>query len=123
MLGERQKAAATELAQWWDGLRLGGIGSHAVLLAGPPGWGRSTVLDPLPEIIRAGAPISLEGRINGKSLPDGPGLQARALRDSLLGAGVRQQAATLLCRRWLIGSPRLGIGNLLLTGMTGTISL
>ncbi len=35
MLGERQKAAATELAQWWDGLRLGGIGSHAVLLAGP----------------------------------------------------------------------------------------
>ena len=35
MLGERQMAAATELAQWWDGLRLGGSGSHAVLLAGP----------------------------------------------------------------------------------------
>ena len=51
MLGERQKAAATELAQWWDGIRQGGIGSHAVLLAGPAGWGRSTVLDQLPEII------------------------------------------------------------------------
>ena len=123
MLGERQKAAATELAQWWDGLRLGGIGSHAVLLAGPAGWGRSTVLDQLPEIIRADAPISLEVRINGRSLPDGPGLQAPALRDSLLGAEVRQQAAALLCRRWLLGAPRLGIGSLLLTGMAGTISL
>ena len=122
MLGERQKAAATELAQWWDGLRLGGTGSHAVLLAGP-GWGRSTVLDRLPEIIRADAPISLEVRINGKSLPHGPGLQAPALRDSLLGAGVRRQAATLLCRRWLLGAPRLGVGSLLLTGMAGTISL
>jgi hypothetical protein len=116
-------AAATELAQWWDGLRLGGSGSHAVLLAGPAGWGRSTVLDHLPEIIRADAPISLEVRINGKSLPDGPGLQAPALRDSLLGAGVRQQAAALLCRRWLLGARRLGVGSLLLTGMAGTISL
>jgi hypothetical protein len=123
MLGERQKAAATELAQWWDGLRLGGTGSHAVLLAGPAGWGRSTVLDQLPEIIRSDAPISLEVRINGKSLPDGPGLQAPALRDSLLGAGVRQQAAALLCRRWLLGARRLGVGSLLLTGMAGTISL
>ena len=123
MLGERQKAAATELAQWWDGLRLGGTGSHAVLLAGPAGWGRSTVLDHLPEIIRADAPISLEVRINGKSLPHGPGLQAPALRDSLLGAGVRQQAAALLCRRWLLGATRLGVGSLLLTGMAGTISL
>ena len=123
MLGERQKAAAAELAQWWDGLRLGGIGSHAVLLAGPAGWGRSTVLDQLPEIIRADAPVGLEVRINGRSVPDGPGLQAPALRDSLLGAEVRRQAATLLCRRWLLGTPRLGVGSLLLTGMAGTISL
>ena len=122
MLGERQKAAAAELAQWWDGLRLGGIGSHAVLLAGP-GWGRSTVLDQLPEIIRADAPVSLEVRINGRSLPDGPGPQASALRDSLLGAEVRRQAAALLCRSQLRGALRLGAGSLLLTGMTGTISL
>jgi AAA ATPase domain len=122
MLGERQKAAATELAQWWDGLRLGGIGSHAVLLAGPAGWGRSTVLDRLPEIIRTDAPI-LEVRINGTSLPAGPGLQAAALRDSLLGAGVRRQAAALLCTSRLRGAPRLGAGSLLLTGIAGTISL
>ena len=122
MLGERQKAAAAELAQWWDGLRLGGIGSHAVLLAGPA-WGRTTVLDQLPEIIRADAPISLEVRINGRSLPDGPGLQAPALRDSLLGTEVRRQAAALLCRSRLRGAPRLGAGSLLLAGLAGTISL
>ncbi|HZC60552.1 MAG TPA: hypothetical protein VE464_02820 [Streptosporangiaceae bacterium] len=123
MLGERQKAAATELAQWWDGLRLGGIGSHAVLLAGPAGWGRTTVLDQLPEIIRADAPIGLEVRINGRSLPEGPGQQAPVLRDRLLGAEVRRQAAALLCRSRLRGAPRLGAGSLLLTGMAGAISL
>ena len=123
MLGERQKAAATELAQWWDGLRLGGIGSHAVLLAGPAGWGRSTVLDQLPEIIRADAPIGLEVRIDGRSLPEGPGQQAPVLRDRLLGAEVRRQAAALLCRSRLRGAPRLGAGSLLLTGMAGAISL
>ena len=123
MLGERQKAATAELAQWWDGLRLGGIGSHAVLLAGPAGWGRSTVLDQVPEIIRADAPISLKVRIDGRSLPDEAGLQAPALRDSLLGAEVRRQAAALLCRSRLRGAPRLGAGSLLLTGMAGTISL
>ena len=122
MLGERQKAAATELAQWWDGLRPGGSGSHVILLAEPAGWGRSTVLDRLPEIIRTDAPI-LEVRINGRSLPDEPGLQAAALRDSLLGAGVRRQAAALLCTSRLRGAPRLGAGSLLLTGIAGTISL
>jgi hypothetical protein len=122
MLGERQKAAASELAQWWDGLRPGGSGSHAILLAEPAGWGRSTVLDRLPEIIRTDAP-SLEVRINGRSLPDEPGLQAAALRDSLLGAGVRRQAAALLCTSRLRGVPRLGAGSLLLTGIAGTISL
>jgi len=124
MLGERQKAAATELAQWWDGIRHGGIGSHAVLLAGPPGWGRSTVLDQLPVIIgRAEAPINLLVRINGGSLPDGPGLQAQALRDSLLGPEVRRQAAALLCRSRQRGITRRGTDSLLTSGMTGTISV
>jgi hypothetical protein len=125
MLGERQKAAATELTQWWDGIRHGGIGSHAVLLAGPPGWGRSTVLTQLPVVIGgANAPISLLVGINGRSLPDGPGPQAQALRDSLLGAEVRRQAATLLCRSRQRGAPRLGAADSLLTsGMAGTISV
>jgi hypothetical protein len=124
MLGERQKAAATELAQWWDGIRHAGIGSHAVLLAGPPGWGRSTVLDQLPVIIgRPDAPVSLLVRINGRSLPDGPGLQAHVLKDSLLGVEVRRQAATLLCRSRQRGAARLGTDSLLTSGMAGTISV
>lgn len=125
MLGERQKAAATELAQWWDGIRHGGIGSHAVLLAGPPGWGRSTVLGQLPVMIGAAdAPIGLLVGINGRSLPDGPGRQAQALRDSLLGVEVRRQAAALLCRSRQRGAGRLGAPDSLLTsGMAGTISV
>ena len=68
-------------------------------------------------------PRPLEVRIYGRSLPDGPGPQAAALRDSLLGAEVRRQAAALLCRSRLRGAPRLGAGSLLLSGMAGTISL
>jgi hypothetical protein len=124
MLRERQQAAAAELVQWWDGMRQGGIGSHAVLFAGPAGWGRSTVLDELPEMITsADAAGSLHVRINARSLPDGPGLQAPALRDALLGAEVRRQAAALLCRSQLRGAPRLGAGRLLTAGMAGTVSL
>jgi hypothetical protein len=124
MLGARQKEAAAELAQWWDGIRQGGVGSHAVLLVGPEGWGRSTVLGQLPDIIgRADAPIRLLVRINGRSLPDEHGQQALALRDDLLGAEVRRQAAALLCRSRLRGAPRLGTGSLLLSGIAGTMSL
>jgi AAA ATPase domain len=124
MLGEHQKAAAAELAQWWDGIRQGGVGSHVVLLAGPEGWGRSTLLDQLPDIIsRANAPICPVVRINGRSLPDRHGQQASALHDGLLGAEVRLQAAALLCRSRLRGGPRLGTSSLLLSGIAGTISL
>ena len=124
MLGERQKAAAAELAQWWEGIRPGGIGSHAVLLAGPSGWGRSTVLDQLPGIIsRAGDPAGLLVRVNCRSLPDEPGPQAAALRDGLLDAEVRRQSAELLFRNRLRGTARLGARTLLLSGMAGTISL
>jgi|GEM_PF-3067568 hypothetical protein len=124
MLGERQKAAAAELAQWWEGISQGGIGSHAVLLAAPAGWGRSTVLDQLQELITGPqAQVSLVVRIDGRSLPDGPGLQAPALQDGLLAGEVRQQAAALLCRGRLRGAARLGAGSLLVSGMAGTISL
>lgn len=124
MLGERQQAAAAELAQWWDGIWQGGVGSHTVLLAGPAGWGRSTVLDQLPQLIRAaGRPVGLEVRINGKSLPTEHGAQAAAVRDSLLGPDIRRHAAALLCRSRLRGPRRLGTDRLLPSGIAGTISL
>jgi hypothetical protein len=123
MLGDRQEAAA-ELAQWWDGVRDGGDGSHAVLLTGPPDRGRSAVLGQLTGIIgRAGAPGSLIVGVRGRSLPAGPGPQAGAVRDALLGAGVRRQAAALLCGSRLRGAARPGRDRLLESGMAGAIWL
>jgi hypothetical protein len=123
MLGKRQKEAVAELAQWWDGIRQGAAGSHAVLLVGPEGWGRSTVLTQLADIVGADAPMCPLLRINGRLLPDEHGQQAVALREGLLGAEVRRQAAALLCRRWLRGTPRPGSGSLLLSGIADTMSL
>jgi hypothetical protein len=124
VLGERQKEAAAELAQWWDGIRHGDVGSHVVLLVGPEGWGRSTVLAQLPDIIsKADAASYPLVRINGRSLPGECGPQALAVRDGLLGGEVRGQAAALLCRSRLRGAPRMGVGRLLPSAIAGTISL
>jgi hypothetical protein len=129
MLGERQQAAAAELTRWWDGIRRGGAGSHVVLLTGPAGWGRSTVLDQFAETAsRADGRGILVVRISGKALPEESGPQATAVRDGLLAAEVRRQAATLLCRGRLRGIPRPGLArrgtaSLLMSGMTGTVSL
>ena len=125
MLGRRQKTAVTELAQWWEGIRHGGAGSHAVLLAGPVGWGRSTVLEQLAASIRtadaqASGPVVC---ISGRSLPCGPGPQAAALRDGLLADAVRREAAVQLCRGRLFNAARPAKGSLLMSGIAGTISL
>jgi hypothetical protein len=112
MLGRRQEAAASELAQWWEALGQRGIGSRAVLLAVPQGWGRTTVLDQLAAVIsQADAPATLVVRISGRSLPGEPGPQALALRDCLMEAGVRRRAAVLLCLDRLGGAARLGLGQ------------
>lgn len=124
MLGGRQKEAAAELAQWWDGIRQGGAGSHAVLLVGPEGWGRTTVLDQLADMMNtADAPVGALVRINGQTLPADHGRQAVAVRDGLLGPEVRRHAAALLFRSRLRGAPRLGVGSLLASSVAGTMSL
>jgi hypothetical protein len=124
MLGDRQKAAAAELAQWWDGVRDGRDGSHAILLSAPSGWGRSTVLGHLGGIVSpADAPAGLIAHVSGRSLPDQPGQQAAAVRDALLPSGVRRQAAALLCRSRLRGAVRPGGDTMLMSAMAGTIWL
>lgn len=123
MLGARQKEAVAELAQWWDGIRLGGVGSHAVLLVGPEGWGRSTVLSQLVDVLsHADAPSCPSLRINGRSLQGEGDEQALAVRDGLLGAEMRRHAAALLFRSRLYSAPLLGIGGLR-SAIAGTISL
>jgi hypothetical protein len=136
MLAERHKAALGELAQWWEGIRHGGVGSHAVLLVGPAGWGKSTVLDQLAELISGTTtPGSVVVRISGRTLPAEPAAQAAAVRYRLLGDGVRRQAAGLLCRSrlggisalrgaaGLRGASGMGAGSLLSSGLAGTFSL
>src|ERR1700735_904577 len=124
MLGDRQKAAAAELAQWWDGVRDGRDGSHAILLSAPSGWGRSTVLGQLGGIVSpAGAPGGLMAHVSGRSLPGQPGRQAAAVRDALLPSGVRRQAAALLCRSRLRGAVRPGGDSMLVSALAGALWL
>jgi hypothetical protein len=130
VLGERQEAAARELTQWWEGTQLRGTGSRAVLLAVPAGWGRSTVLDRLAEVIgHADSPAALMVRISGRSLAERRGPQALELRDHLMTAGVRQRAAELLCLGRLGGAARvgaaarLGASRLFTSALTATVAL
>ena len=43
----QHEALAGELVEWWEDLWQRGIGSRVVLVAVPPGWGRSAALDHL----------------------------------------------------------------------------
>jgi hypothetical protein len=96
MLGGRHEAAAGELTAWWEDLWQRHIGSRAVLLAVPEGWGRTTVLDRFAAVIcQEEAPVPLVVRVSGRSLPDGLGVQALVLRDCLMEAGVRRRAAEM----------------------------
>ena len=45
----RQAELAGELVEWWEDLWQRGMTSRVVLVAVPPGWGRTTVLDRLAE--------------------------------------------------------------------------
>jgi hypothetical protein len=124
MLSGRQEAAATDLAQWWDGVGQGGTGSRAVLLAVPAGWGRSTVLDQLAGTISGvDGPATLVVRISGRSLPDTPGPQAVLLRECLMGGGVRQRVAEMLCRNQLRSTAPLSAGSLFASSLAAALSL
>ena len=78
---DRHTAALDELVKWWQGLAQQKINSRAVLLAVPPGWGRTYLLNQFAAIVDDDEAISLMVRVLGMSLPDGRGLQALALRE------------------------------------------
>ncbi|MGO8887446.1 MAG: hypothetical protein ACLPUO_02395 [Streptosporangiaceae bacterium] len=123
MLGGRHEAAAGELTAWWEDLWQRHIGSRAVLLAVPEGWGRTTVLDRFAAVIcQEEAPVPLVVRVSGRSLPDGLGVQALVLRDCLMEAGVRRRAAELLCLEWLGGAAQMGATSLFACGLTAAMS-
>ena len=107
----RHAELAGELVEWWEDLWQRGMTSRVVLVAVPPGWGRSTVLDWLAEAAGADdVPVTLIARINGRELPEGIGAQAAVLRDCLAEAGTRHRAAELLGLDRLGGVTQMGIG-------------
>ena len=98
--------------------------SRVVLVAVPPGWGRTTVLNRLEEAAGADdAPVTLIARINGRELPDGAGAQAAVLRDCLAGAATRHPVAELLGLDRLGGITQmgLGVGGLFVSGLAAAV--
>jgi tetratricopeptide (TPR) repeat protein len=82
----RHRVVAGELVEWWEDLAGAEIGSQVVLVAVPPGWGRSAVLREF--AAAAGGddgPVTLVTEIPG-GLPPGRAVQADALRDELAAA-------------------------------------
>ena len=108
---DRHAELADELVEWWEDLGQRGMTSRVVLVAVPPGWGRTTVLDRLAEAVGADdAPVTLIARINGKKVLEGGGTQASILRDCLAGATTRHRAAELLGLDRLGGITQMGVG-------------
>lgn len=107
----RHAELAEELVEWWEDLWQRGITSRVVLVAVRSGWGRSAALDRLAEAAgRDDAPVTLIVRVNGRELPDGRGLQAAAVRESLAGAADPRRVAELLGMDRLGGAVQMGIG-------------
>src|ERR1039458_10206161 len=123
--GGRHAAVAGELVEWWEDVCLRGIGSRVVLVAVPPGWGRSTVLDHLAEVTGGDdGPVTLVARINGKALRDGTGLQAAVLRACLAEAGGRHRPGESLGLDRVAGAAQLGlgVGTLFVPGLAAGVS-
>jgi tetratricopeptide (TPR) repeat protein len=138
MGGESSRHAelAGELVEWWEDLWQAHTGSRVVLVAVPPGWGRTTVLDRLAEAADADdAPVTLIVRIEGQALRalETAGLRAQAmaralqvqlLRADLDEAAEQHRAVERLGLDEPAGRAQLGLGvtNLFFSGLTAGIS-
>ena len=109
----RHAELAGELVEWWEDLWQRGMTSRVVLVAVPPGWGRTTVLDRLAEAAGADdAPVTLIARINGRELPDEtrPVRRRRCCGIAWPRRRTRHRAAELLGLDRLGGITQIGIG-------------
>ena len=120
----RHAELAGELVEWWEDLWQRGMTSRVVLVAVPPGWGRSTVLDQFAAVVAGDdAPVTLIARVNGREMPREPGVQATVLRDCLAGAAARHRVAELLGLDRVGGVAQLGlgVGGLFVSGLAGAV--
>lgn len=110
-LSRGQEAVLAELVEWWEDIWKEHIGSRAVFVAAPSGWGRSEVLG------------AFRAKIGGKKayptvcVPISAGtfheeiaLQAQMLQMSFAKARVRNRTAELLGVDRLGGAVQFGIG-------------
>jgi tetratricopeptide (TPR) repeat protein len=114
-----------ELTEWRENLGQGGIGSQVVLVAVPPGWGRSTVLDEFAAVVGGDkGPATLVVRITG-GLPPGRAVQAEALRRDLTSPGLESRIVSLLGLDTTAGQAQLalGVGGLFTSGLAAAASL
>ena len=121
----RHRAAAEELAEWWEDLCERGIGSQVVLLAVPPGWGRSAVLEKFRALAEGDAgPVALAAAVDG-NLPPGRAVQAAALRDALTAVSQQPRLIRLLELDTVPGRVQLavGLGGLLVSGPAAAAAL
>jgi tetratricopeptide (TPR) repeat protein len=121
---QRQSVVLDELTGWWEDIFQRKIGSQAVFLAVPPGWGRTTLLEGFAAVI--GDPeayLTIAVSIAGGSLPDGAALQTQVLRGCFAEAVVRHRAVELLGVDRLGGVVQLGlgVGGLVVTSPFGAL--
>jgi hypothetical protein len=122
----RHNELAGELVESWEDLWQRGTTSRVVLVAVPPGWGRTTVLNRLVEAADSDdAPVTLLARVNAKELPGEAGPQAMVLREILAQAAMRHRVAELLGMDRLGGITQmgLGVGGLFVSGMAAAVGL
>ncbi len=107
---QRHTMVLEELIAWWQELTRQAIGSQAVLLAVPPQWGRTTLLDQFVTVVEEDEAVSIVVVVRGASLPDGLGLQAQKLPDLFRAAHVNHRVAKLLGVDRLGGLFQLSLG-------------
>jgi hypothetical protein len=106
----RHRAVAEELAEWWEDVRDGGIGSRVVLVPVPPGWGVSLVLEEFAGRVEDPAgPVTIGVRVDDVP-PVSRAVQAGALRDALRAPLARSEVAGLLDLDRAAGQVQLGLG-------------
>jgi hypothetical protein len=116
---------AEELAKWWQNLWDEHTGSRVVLVAVPPGWGRTTLLERFRQAAEDPAgPVGLVAWISGQQ--GSLAAQALSIREALAAAAQRRPGlAGLLDLDRATGRILLGRGlaGLFISGMAATASL
>jgi hypothetical protein len=115
---------AEELAEWREDVAER-IGSQVVLVAVPPGWGRSAVLRQFAAVaVGDDGPITLVAVISG-DLPPGRAVQAQALREAITAFSGEPRVIRLLELDTTAGQMQLGLGlgSLVVSGLAAAVSL